>query len=293
MTSTAPTPNLPPGWIVQFDRNYNREYYVDTATGVSHWELPQQHQTQPHNPTLQMPTPGGHTDSPPPAYDGKNTYQQQHSSTAVPLTAANASYITPNAAAPSAESNKRASQEEEDRKFALKLQQEEQQRTSLNAMPAFGGAATGSAAAATYLAHQNSSSKTGHGGMGSKIKNFLKGHASSSSSSKPHYDHNQYGPPQHAYPVQQQAYGMGGSRMGGMGGGMGRMGGLGAGVGAGALGGLALGGLMGSAVGHHHHMGGGMFDDDYGNGNIADMGDFGGGGFDGGDFGGGDFGGFD
>lgn len=31
---------LPFGWIVQFDPSTGRNFYVDTATGVSHWEIP-------------------------------------------------------------------------------------------------------------------------------------------------------------------------------------------------------------------------------------------------------------
>ncbi|KAJ3380849.1 hypothetical protein HDU92_005748 [Lobulomyces angularis] len=40
-----PVNDLPPGWITQFDPNSNRNFYVDTATGTSHWVLPQMNQT--------------------------------------------------------------------------------------------------------------------------------------------------------------------------------------------------------------------------------------------------------
>ncbi|ODV76887.1 uncharacterized protein CANTADRAFT_8466 [Suhomyces tanzawaensis NRRL Y-17324] len=38
--SRPPPPPLPPGWVAQWDDEYQRYFFVDTATGKSQWEPP-------------------------------------------------------------------------------------------------------------------------------------------------------------------------------------------------------------------------------------------------------------
>ncbi|KAJ1553277.1 hypothetical protein HK405_008408, partial [Cladochytrium tenue] len=64
-----PQPSLPPGWIAQWDATHQRSFYVDTATGQSHWTLPQAPAPSPR-PAFQPP-PG-----PPPPVSGSGPNPQ-------------------------------------------------------------------------------------------------------------------------------------------------------------------------------------------------------------------------
>ncbi|KAI0462160.1 hypothetical protein LJB42_004248 [Komagataella kurtzmanii] len=37
-----PPPTLPEGWVAEWDEEYQRYFYVNTATGASQWEVPAQ-----------------------------------------------------------------------------------------------------------------------------------------------------------------------------------------------------------------------------------------------------------
>ncbi|KAJ3270357.1 hypothetical protein HDV01_007882 [Terramyces sp. JEL0728] len=50
---------LPPGYIAQWDQNYQRYYYVNTKTGISSWDDPRAPQS--YQPTLQTNTPPPYT----------------------------------------------------------------------------------------------------------------------------------------------------------------------------------------------------------------------------------------
>jgi hypothetical protein len=44
--SGGPPPQLPPGWVMHWDGNSQRNYYVETATGRTQWEAPAAPQSQ-------------------------------------------------------------------------------------------------------------------------------------------------------------------------------------------------------------------------------------------------------
>lgn len=78
---TGGPPSLPPGWIMQWDANSQRNYYVEQATGKTQWDPPAHNQYPPPS----QHGPGGYS-SPPShgapygggSHDGSRGYGDQH-----------------------------------------------------------------------------------------------------------------------------------------------------------------------------------------------------------------------
>ncbi|TPX63099.1 hypothetical protein SpCBS45565_g06860 [Spizellomyces sp. 'palustris'] len=120
MTDSRP---LPPHWIVQFDRNYQRNYYVDTRTGVSQWEFPQtsintspQEAPPPYTPSSSTPST---TNAIPAAASIPTTQPTQ------PIAGLKSGADSKGETATDAEFAQRLRQEQEDEEFARRLQAEE------------------------------------------------------------------------------------------------------------------------------------------------------------------------